>query len=164
MKIIYGPIFLTIPSPHALRRTLHCLSCAFWATENSLMFTGARSSLIVDNQVLRGRPLGRFHSLGGARAPSSANRVSVVGARREVWPKRESRRAFSVVLAKGLLSSALHVGIRYKVLPANAKDPSDALALKRIQASVIYCCHGSGLTGVQQQLQICCICGTLQPN
>ena len=65
------------------------------------MFNGARSSLIVDNQVLRGRPLGRFHSLGGARAPSNAIRVSAVGARREVWPKRDKRRAFKVVLAKG---------------------------------------------------------------
>ena len=128
------------------------------------MFTGARSPLIVDNQVMRERPLGRFHPLDEVRAPSSAIRVSVVGARREVWPKRESRRAFSVVLAKGLPSSALHVGIRYKVLPANAKYPFETLTVKGIQASVIYCSHGPGLTGVQQQLQICCICGTLQPN
>ena len=106
------------------------------------MFSGARSSLIVDNQVLRRRPLGRFHSLGGARAPSSAIRVSVMGARREMWPKRDSRRAFNVVLTNGLLSSALHLGIRYKVLSANAKDLSETLTVESIQASVIHCCPG----------------------
>jgi len=49
--------------------------------ENNPMLKSARSSLIVDNQVLRGRPLGRFHPLGEARAPSSAILVSAEGAR-----------------------------------------------------------------------------------
>ncbi len=71
-----------------------CRSCAFWTAENNPMLRGARSSLIVDNQVLRGRPLGRFHLFGGTRAPLSAIRVSAVDAKREVWPKRDSRRAF----------------------------------------------------------------------
>jgi len=69
--------------------------------EQSHVYWRKIASLIMDNQVLRERPLGRFHFLGGARAPSSAIHLSVVGVRREVWPKRDSRRAFSVVLAKG---------------------------------------------------------------
>ena len=57
------------------------------------MFTGTRLSLIVNNKALRRRLLGHLHSLGGARAPSSAIRVPIVGARREAWPKRDNRQA-----------------------------------------------------------------------
>ena len=58
--------------------------------------TGARSSLIVYNQVLRGRPLGCFRFLGGARAPSSVIRVSVLGARDTMYGRRGTSDGSSV--------------------------------------------------------------------
>ena len=55
--------------------------------EQSDVYWRKIASLIMDNHVLRGRPVGRFHSLGGASAPSSAIRVSVVGTRCVVWTR-----------------------------------------------------------------------------
>ena len=110
------------------------------------MLNGAMSSLIVDNQVLRGRPLGRFHSLGGARAPARAIRVSEVGGRRAVSPNRDKRQAFKVKLANGCWVLRLH--ICHKVLPSNSENFPEALTVKGVQPIIIRSSHGPCLAGV----------------
>ena len=113
------------------------------------MFNVAISSLIVNNQVLRGRPLGRFHTLEGARAPARAIRVSEVGDKREVWPNRDKRRAFKVKLANGFwVLRRTSTFVTKSCHRSNSENFTETLTVKGVQPIIIRSSHCPCLAGV----------------
>jgi len=151
---LYSAIHPSISACSGERRTMSNSSpplpvLSFWTAENSPMLIGPRSPLIVDIQVLRGRPLGRFHSFRGASAAASAILVSTVGGRCEMWPKRESLWAFNVVLARGcwVLCRAFIL-----VTKSCQRRPRIFLRhwLSKVSSRSESAGHGPGLASVQQ--------------